>query len=339
MADLIGAEHIDWDTFEVTNPEAPEYQAPAPEPDTADDSGAPANDADTGPQGRPHDPVTGRFVKQDEAPEEQQQEEAPRLYAGKYQTVEELEKAVAHQESLMGRQSNEVAELRRQMQEMTEAFNRPRVTYDLDQTFAEDPAAAADQAIMAQDAQAYQRVMREWMEVDPAQARMYQNMKALEVRLQEEQQRTQQWQQQTQSAAIERQLGQAWEQVEREFPSINTPEFRQAMQEEAAEAMQAAGQAFYSPLIESGDPQQAYYALRTLARAASMRLPATHLEQAQQLAQQAARAAQRAKADAIVTSATATAPEQPTTPSYDDELLEQFQDEDKSRDGWQIGSY
>lgn len=353
MADLIGEEMIDWDTFGVTDPNAPEYQGPTVP--VAEVTAVPAEGGHDGQveqtpapedtaleqDGRPRDPDTGQFLSAEEAERRQaEQAEQERLWAGKYRTPEELERAWHEREQLLGRQGNELGELRRQMADLAEALKRPPAPQlgDIDSLFAENPAKAAERAIAAQDAQAYDRVLREWSEIDPAQAEMYQTMKQVEYRSWQAQQQIEQLSSEQETARYGSAMETAWQRLQAEIPDLD--QLAAAMQEEAVEAARVAGgEPVYSKLLQSGDPEQVYYAFRTLALTARSRNGAAQHQHAADLARTAAVESQRAKAEAIVASSTSTAPEAQAPKSYDEQLLETFQQDDARRDGFQVGNY
>lgn len=342
MADLIGEEQIDWETFQVTDPGAPEFEGqPAAAAEAPVDTEAPAlEDTAQEDDGRPRDPETGQFISAEELERRAAEVETPqeeRLFAGKYRTVEELERAVIESQSLLGRQGSEVGELRQQMQELTETLARPRPEPigDIDVLMADGMLSAAERTAQAQDWDAHNRVLREWEQTDPDQAGLYRMGKQAQYEAhlarQQAAQLEQAQQQQTYGSAMET----AWARLRSEIPDLDS--LAPAMTEEATEAARVAGKPVYTPLIESGDPDQIYYAFRTLALTARNRSPAALQQQAADMARTAAVETQRAKAEAMVASATGTAPDPPQPKSYDDELLDRFKAEDERRDGWNIG--
>lgn len=354
MADLIGEDAINWDTFEVTDESAPEYTPPAQVQQVeapVDEQPAPEDTAQD--EGRPRDPETGRFVSaEQQAPDEQEtaEEEAERLFAGKYRTVEDLERATLEREQLLGRQGQELGELRQQLSELMSLQRqaleqRPQFvsSIDVDALMASEGVyAAAERTAEAGDWDAHTRVLREWEQIDPDTAGVYKLSKQAQFEAAAARQRAAELEQQQRQVTHTSAAESAWSRLEREVPDLQ--DLAPLMTEEAAEAHRISGGKFsYRTMIESGDPDQAYLALRTLALSAQARKasnPEDRQRQAAEIARTAAVESQRAKAEAIVASSNATAPDPPPPQSYDDELLAEFMAEDKPRaDGWQIGGY
>lgn len=103
-------------------------------------------------------------------------EETERLFAGRYKTVEELERAVEEQKQLIGRQSAEVAEARQlaaSIEELrSEVQQSNQATFDpsgLEGYLVENPnqiPTVAQQAMERGDTAAYQTAMKAWQDVD-----------------------------------------------------------------------------------------------------------------------------------------------------------------------------
>ena len=133
-------------------------------------------------RGRLHDPDTGRFLPREAevftpSPEPDiapLQEE--RLYAGKYRSPEEMERAYLEQQSLQGRQSTEVGELRGQVQALTEFLAKRDATpqqWTPPPDPEENPEFAARWAVENENGDVYARAMAEWREIDRAAADVY----------------------------------------------------------------------------------------------------------------------------------------------------------------------
>lgn len=99
-----------------------------------------------------------------------------RLFAGRYKTVEELERAVEEQKQLIGRQSAEVADARAlaaQIEELrseVQQSNQPALDPSgLEEFLAENPhqiPVVAQQAMDRGDTVGYQTAMKSWQQVD-----------------------------------------------------------------------------------------------------------------------------------------------------------------------------
>lgn len=363
MADLIGEEQINWDTFDVMDEAAPEFTPPA-----VVAVEAPVEDAlepeDTAPDdtGRPRDPETGRFLPKEEAASDQPAELELELepaadpilerFLQKYGGDPEAAlKAAAHQTDLLGRQGAELGELRQQLSELMdmqrqqlESQTRPQFTQtvDIDSLIANEGVyAAAERTAEAGDWNAHNRVLREWEEMDPDTAGVYKLSKQAQYEAAVARQRAAELEQQQRQGSQTTAAETAWARLEREVPDLQ--DLAEAMSEEAAEAHRISGGKFsYRTMIESGDPDQAYLALRTLALSAQARKASSQEDRqrhAAELARTAAVESQRAKAEAIVASADATAPDPPPPQSYDEQLLAELMAQDQPRsDGWQVGN-
>lgn len=132
-------------------------------------------------RGNRHDPETGQFLPREaevlqEAPPETPPEE--RLYAGKYRSVEEMERAYLERDQMAGRQSTEVGELRGQVQALTEFLAQREQAPQREQWAPppdpqDDPELAARWAVEHEDPGTYARAMAEWREMDRAAADVY----------------------------------------------------------------------------------------------------------------------------------------------------------------------
>ncbi len=303
MADLIGEEQIDWDTFEVTDAEAREHTPPQ------DD------DAGSGDDGRARD-ASGRFVAtaaDDEAAQEQPPAEQERLYAGKYRSVEELEQAVLHQQQLTGRQSSEVGELRAELEALRQTQQQYAPRQDLSSLIDDNPAQAADIAWRAGDEPSLRLALQAWDELSPGAASVWVENKQLGHRLQEIERTTQQqqqsWQQQQQLAVAT----QAYEQVASRYGDFE--QLAPAMSQVAGELASLAGQSVVSQLLESGNPDAVGRALEMLYREAKAR-SVTPEAAGQEIARQHVQDTLRAKQEAIVASAGGGGPEPPPGETY-----------------------
>jgi hypothetical protein len=360
LADIIGEEQIDWETFQVTDEAAPEFEQPVAETvktESPEDEALAADDADTAQGERPRDPETGRFVAQeDDGPEPEP--ETPQIvvdplveqYLQRYGgDAEAALKAAAHQTALIGRQGSEIGELKAQLQGLVDLTRQgqqqPRFaqSIDVDNVIEREGLyAAAERTAQAQDWDSHNRVLRAWAEVDPDQAGVYQLSKQAQHEASLARQRAADAEQQQTQASKSSSAESAWARLAGEIPDLET--LAPLMTEEAAEAYRiSGGKVAYSEMIESGDPNTAYMALRTLALSARGKQVGNeeHRQQAAAtIARTAAVESQRAKAEALVTSSDATAPDLPAPKLYDDELYDEFVAQDAPRaDGWKIGNH
>ena len=240
---------------EVT-PETPEAPAPAPEAATTVE--------------QPRDPETGQFVAAPETPAEPAQQatpaaEAPETPEQPEPTMGEDEEglfldltpemeaflakydgdlgkalqAAAWEESVRGRQGNELGQLRQELeqmrQQMAQGFQAaPPVAYPSFPDEDDDPDDAADRleqiaelAFQSQDLSTFGRAFEAWREVDPRGANAYRLLKQTELQAQEIQARLE-----TPGAPAEQDLNEGMQRLVEKYPNLQTPEFQQALQAE-----------------------------------------------------------------------------------------------------------
>lgn len=245
----------------------------------------------------------GRFAKKDEeAPAEEAAEEveveetaaeqAERLIAGQYKTVEEAERALLEKQALIERQGNELGEWRQYVQQMQAAQQRQaQAPADWEALIDENPAQAAQLAYQQQNPHAYRAAMEAWEDVSPGTPSVWlQNMQ-----LQAQAAETAQHQQQ-------QQWNESLAQFARENPGIDAI---------PTEELLAAGQnnpAFLEMIQKSTNPEARLGALRVLyleAEQARGRKSETLVTAAQDIARVQAEATREAKAEAILSSANA----------------------------------
>ena len=131
-------------------------ETPAPEEGTPEvTEEAPAQ------EGPPRDEETGRFISQEQEDE--------RLYAGKYKSPEDLEKAHYELYDLLARQSAELGQARQQDQPQQPVFDDD----DFEQMVEARPDMAAQYAVQQGNAIRYEQAIREWAAVDPLGATRY----------------------------------------------------------------------------------------------------------------------------------------------------------------------
>lgn len=127
------------------------------------------------------DPETGQFTTEE------------KLYAGRYKTVEELERAVEEKEQFIQRQANDVGTLRQEMRELLQAQQQPlpaqpSLPSNFEDLIDEDPAEAAERAYSAGDQEALGQVFRAWNEVYPGAPRLWVQNKQLQEQIADVQQ-------------------------------------------------------------------------------------------------------------------------------------------------------
>jgi hypothetical protein len=339
---MIGEDNINWETFEVTDPEAPEFTAPEGEAEAPDADLAPE---DTAQEGRPRDPETGQFVSA--APEEPAAPDPVEAVLAKYGgDVDKALQGLVEAQSLIGRRDDERARLEEANRILTEQLGQqqqapvqqappPMPSPDaLDRLMETEGMAGAAEAMLRDgNLQAHQAVIAHWRTFDVDAATMYQMTAQTRFDAWQANQRAEILAQNQATSSLGSRLEQTWTRLVTEIPDLEA--LRPAM---LAETQQPGGD-IWAPLLESGDPDKVYYAVRTLALAARNRDPNATSRLVAENARTAAVESQRARTEAMVTTTGPTGPD-PTQPtSYDDELLAKFQEEDKAReDGWKIGS-
>ena len=117
------------------------------------------------PSERLRDPETGQFTTEE------------KLYAGRYKSVEELERAVLEKQDFIDRQSNEIGMLRRLENLERQQAPAPQPQQSLPSNWEtlldEDPASAADIAYQRNDQEALNQAVRAWDEIAPGAPRLW----------------------------------------------------------------------------------------------------------------------------------------------------------------------
>jgi len=227
--------------------------------------------------------------------------EPERVYAGKYKSPEELERAYEEMQSLQGRQSSELGELR----QFRDQLLQQQYTVPPDQLYAyadEDPQQATQAALKQYGADSipYEQTLRQWAAEDPIGASRFDQA----VRLSQFEHRIQ--------PQLERVgLSNALDTLMRKYPDV--AEYGEAIMREAQASPVVAR------LAQAGQPIDADV-LETLYLTARGR---------QGLAQTVARtedanAAREQKLGAGVASATAARPEEPGGQSPEDAFTEEY---------------
>lgn len=278
-----------------TEPETPGEETPA-------DAAPPPEQGDTGDQ-RPRNEL-GQFVTQ--------QDEAAKPLAGKFKSPEDLERAYLEAEQFIGRQSAEVAEARRLMQELQAQQSKPDLGW-LSELVDDDPYTAAEMAREAGDQAAYTRVMQSWSEDNPEAARLYHQNVELAARQQAMEQQLQQALQPVQQQLQDQRLAVGWRNVATRHPDV------QQMGDELAAAAAEAPELAYalqSPGQEERALEQLYYIAKAKQGFLGQQAP-----QAPQVPQQNPAVA------GYVAQATASQPVQPQAPDdFADAFKQAFND-------------
>lgn len=184
-------------------------------------------------------------------PEAEAQEEPAAPEEPKEDTPDEvaaLRARLEDKDSFIGRQSNELGELRRQVEELArvqqqQQHQRPLDEDEFDEIMDENPAQAVAVAVQTQDGLRFQKALKTWYEVDPYSATEYR----LQMERQQQQEMVQQQQAQSQEYIQSQQLNQAYTMVKAKHPDF--AQYEQAMAEAAKLAPH-----LLEPL-KYGDPQ------------------------------------------------------------------------------------
>jgi hypothetical protein len=131
----------------------------------------PPEEAEEAPE-RLRDPETGQFTTEE------------RLYAGRYKTVDELERAVQEKQQFIDRQATELGTLRRldnieQRLQPAPPPAQPSLPHNFADLVDEDPATAAELAYAAGDQTALNAAVRSWDEIAPGAPRLWAQNKEL----------------------------------------------------------------------------------------------------------------------------------------------------------------
>lgn len=153
---------------EVFASEAPD-EGPPSEPENVEAPSEPEATAET-PDEQPRD-ENGRFAPKNEP------------YAGKYNTVEDLEKAYLEAQKALGSYKSEVGELRQTLEQRLDALQQQQSQQPIDAGMIEqEPGLVANQIAMQafqagndpESHPAWKSVMREWFDQDPYEATEFQ---------------------------------------------------------------------------------------------------------------------------------------------------------------------
>lgn len=280
-------------------------QQPSDSPEPAPVEGTPGPEPvsqETAPEGRPRD-EQGRFVSQEQPVEQVEPAAQPftsdpdlQQYLAKYGgDVEKALRGALEQQSLFGRQANELGELRQQLSQFQEQFQETQQRQQTDwDSLLENPAQAVQVAFQQGNAPMLQQAFAQWADEDPAAAWSWRSDRMIEVQrqqiLQEVEQRIGPVVQQT----SEQQFAQAMAGLARQYPDLEqmAPAMAQIAQERphVLDGLQS-----QNPQVRATVLEDLYH----LARSRSAPQIAAAIQQAQ--AAQAAEA-ERAKQDAFVAS-------------------------------------
>lgn len=308
---------------------------PAPEEGSPEEAAEePAEEAVTAPEGRPRN-EKGQFVPAEtgapetDAPEQPAETSILDKYGG---DVDKALKALEESQSYIGDLHRTQGELTRQLAELTQAIQSPKPQQDFEALLESNPQQAAEMALAANDQQAYQRAVEEWNDLAPGAPQIW----AQNLYLQQQMAELRQQVEATQAPLREQQqtqtLARAYQEVEQANPDF--AQLQPVMSTVVGE-LGAAGYDWITPALESGDPVKAKAALTTLVEVARARTAGNLADQATEAARQHVAETQRAKADAIVASASTTVTDdgQPQTPA--DRIWEAWQRQGVSiEDGW-----
>ena len=262
------------------------------------------------PAGRPRDDL-GRFAA--ESQETEEPTEAEKLFAGKYKSVEDLERAYQEAASKLGEQGNELGELRKLIDERLPAVDdeedwaepvfTPQAAGQMQNLLeAGRYQEAAVYAAQSGNNLLYDQVLEAWFEEQPrAAANFDTNLKlqAMEAR----------WQQQRQpevQARVQSEADKAWNNVAKRFSDLP------GLADKVIEAGQRYPDVLRVLQTDSGieGKERAIEALYKIAKADSLD---TLSQASQEAAQVAADEARRDKADSVVASASNAKREAPKT--------------------------
>jgi len=283
----------------------------------------------------PDEPATrarderGRFVAQEA-------EDAGEQPPDRYKTEEARNRAREEKLLLFDRQANELGEVRKQNEQLLQLLQMQQQAAPLDEyAVEENPAAAAQQALETGNARMYEQVMRQWHDLDPSAATMFGMIKQYEYQRWLDRQAFDQLAQPVQQQQYLGTLASAWSDLQRSYPDLD--QHRDAIASEANRIQAMTGRNLVTEMINSGDPSQTREALETLYLRARARGSDTLVQAATEAAREAAQQSQRARDEAVVTSATAT--EQAVPVSSADRLAAQWDAKDRlfsAENGWNI---
>jgi len=308
----------EWENMEdgVTAPEEPA----AVEPDAAPEEEAAEPEAD--PDGTEEDTGPG-----------------PELDPAALQAeLAQLQAKLAEKDLMIGRQSEEVGEirqLREQMAVLQEQQQRPQVS-DWDSLIDENPARAYQTAVAQNDAFRTQQAREAWEDLSPGAPDMFDANRYLYKKLTDLEQRvtktTAPLQQQAQT-----QIAGVYEAVRKQYPDFD--QFESAMSQLIDTRPMLKD--MFAKVVQQGSPDEQFAYLEDLHALASGRKADTLREAAKEVARDHATETLRAKQEAQVASASAnmdTGPSRTAAQQMADRIGAEWDEIEKPyKDGWQIG--
>lgn len=322
-----------WENMGLDNQAASEEETPA---ESAVEAEAPAEEADTAEEEASAERARdekGRFVAA-ESEAEQEDSPAEKLYAGKYKSVEELERAYSEAEKKIGSQGSEMSDLRKAVEDLRSSFEEDdddyqETNYDpntLRDWFEENPSQIPQVAITAHqqgNTNLRDQALVAWEELDPISARHYER-EFLKDELRREQQQHVQSQNEMRTLTAD---------VAREF-ATNHPDMdalAPAMREIAAQYPQMAR------ILQSNDRSAQLEYLDFLYTKARGRQADTLSQATKEVETQQAEEVDRAIAEAQVASGKTAKPEPPALTAADRIGAEWDAIEKPFADGWNLG--
>lgn len=321
----------DVSAFSLPGDPGTQEASPQVEPDAVEDAPAPEPEGEVEAEGRKRD-EHGRFVAAEEpveeAPVEQTAEE--RLFAGKYRSAEDLERAYEELQRNEGRLADEVGQLR-QWAEQPQFNQQPQQPqFDragFESLVDEDPASAMEYAYGSGDEVALRMAANAWEEVSPGAPKLWAQNKSLEMQVQQLHGNF------NQSAALQEQqqihqdVLRAWATFKQSHPEAE--ELRHKMFELVD------GRPGVLSVLTNNDFESKVQVFEDLYDLARARSSATLATAAQAAARSHVEETQRAKEEAIVVSATASVSE--AKPSTAEQIGQQWDAlEAPFRDGWNV---
>lgn len=202
-----------------------EVETPAPDEEDVTPEGDTEEESPDG--GTPEAPAEDEEIYLDVTPEVEQ-------FLAKYDgDLNKALKAAAEGQSLIGRQGNEMGELRRQLEELkTLVTQRPLEPIAWPDEFATAEEAVptyrniAEQAFEREDEETFTRAMMAWGQIDPVGMETFATLKSTQLMLLQAGQA-----QQTQP---EQDLNQGMAALKEKYPDLSKPEVQQALGEEAS---------------------------------------------------------------------------------------------------------
>lgn len=267
------------------------------EPSQEEESQTVETIAENTPEGRPRDDQ-GRFVSEteEETPEETVEEVEAPLYAGKFKSPEAMEAAYLEQESLKGRLTSELGELR-------QAFQQPQPQqqqYDpaaISALIEENPDVATELAFTSGNQPVLEAAFQSWMQEDETAAKLWATTKRLDAM----QAQNEQTQAQTTQSAQAREYADAFQTFAQEHPDV----------EQYADAMQDVARQYsvVAEMLQSKNPQSKLEAFEFLYTKARGRASENLDEATKAVAREHAEQTQRVKTEGILATSTASIPE------------------------------